>query len=413
MKYKFVIVGGGIAGGKAVEGVRQVDEQGDIVLVTQEPHRPYQRPPLSKKYLRSEAGLDKVYLEDAEFYKEKNVEVIQSAKVARLQPDQNSIMLNDGRSFEYEKLLLATGGRPRRLPIPGSELDNVLTLRTIEDSDRIRYLTGNDNSPVLVMGGSFIGAEVSASLSQLGADVIEIFPESRLLENIVPEEMSDFLQSMYEDHGIRVIPGTVCERLEKDGDILKASLDNGETLQVGSVVMGVGIQLNTELAKKAGLRMREKDQSVEVDEFLRTSDPDIYAAGDIAAWPDQTFEKRLRVEHWDVARAQGLQAGRNMAGAQEAYTTLPYFFSDLFDLSFEVWGNLSDWDQTVMRGTLSSGSFAVFYFDQGSLVGVLAVGRPDEEREPMQSLVKERAKYDEVAEQLQNEEMELDKLPVS
>ena len=220
------------------------------------------------------------------------------------------------------------------------------------------------------------------------------------------EELSTFLQVKYEANGVRILAGTKPDRLEGNGKVERVKLDNGETLDVELVVMGVGIRLDTELARDAGLKLGEKG-AVVVDEYLRTSDPNIYAAGDIAAWPDPTFGKRLRVEHWDVARRQGLRAGRNMAGEEKFYTTLPYFFSDLFDFSFEVWGDLTTWDQTVLRGTLEGGSFALYYFDRGRMVGVLAAGRPDEERKPMQVLVKARPPHEDVADKLSDEGVDL------
>jgi NADPH-dependent 2,4-dienoyl-CoA reductase/sulfur reductase-like enzyme len=186
----------------------------------------------------------------------------------------------------------------------------------------------------------------------------------------------------------------------------RVELDNDETLSVDLVVMGVGINLNTTLARMAGLDLNDQG-AVLVNGALQTSDPDIYAAGDIAAWPSFTFGKRLRLEHWNVARGQGLRAGRNMAGEEEGYTALPYFFSDLFDLSFEVWGDLAAWDQTVLRGSLEEGSFAYYYFDRGKIVGVLAVDRPEEERKPMQGLVRARVLYEDLASRLQDERVEL------
>jgi NADPH-dependent 2,4-dienoyl-CoA reductase/sulfur reductase-like enzyme len=320
--------------------------------------------------------------------------------------DARQVELDDGRTLEYEKLLLATGGRARLLPLPGADLENVFTLRTIEDAQHIRQAAG-DGKRALVLGGSFIGAEVSASLAQMGLQVTEIFPESRLLELIVPPEVSEHLGALYDERGVSVLPGVVAERLEGDGRVERAVLDNGETLGVDLVVMGVGIELNTDLARKAGIDVREDDGAILVDGTLRTSDPNVYAAGDIAAWPDGTFDRQLRVEHWDVARRQGLRAGRNMAGDEKPYTALPYFFSDLFDLSFEVWGDLSNWDRTVLRGSLEESSFAYYYFERGQLTGVLAVGRPDAERAPMQSLVEARPPYDEVAGGLQDEGVDL------
>jgi NADPH-dependent 2,4-dienoyl-CoA reductase/sulfur reductase-like enzyme len=218
--------------------------------------------------------------------------------------------------------------------------------------------------------------------------------------------LSAYLGATYAEHGVRILPGTVAERLEGDGVLARAVLSSGATLDVDLAVMGVGIRLNTELARDAGLEMGERG-AVLVDETLRTSDPDIYAAGDIAAWPDPTFNKRLRVEHWDVAFRQGLRAGRNMAGAVRPYTTLPYFFSDLFDLSYEAWGELSAWDRTVLRGSLESGSYAFYYFYEGRMVGVLAENRPDKERKPMQALVKARPAYDDVASALCDESADL------
>jgi NADPH-dependent 2,4-dienoyl-CoA reductase/sulfur reductase-like enzyme len=404
--YKYVIIGGGIAGGRACEGIRQIDEDGSILLVTREQHPPYERPPLSKSYLRDESGLARVYLRGSDFYDEKNVEILKGLDALHINPAQHQVLCDGGVVLDYKKLLLATGGRAIELDIPGKDLENVFTLRTIEDSEAIREAGGNDKK-ALVLGGSFIGSEAAASLAQMGTEVIQIFPEARILERIVPEEVSDHITALYQRHGVRIQPGTVTKSLEGDEYIQKAVLDNGERLDIDLMVMGVGIQLNTELAVESGLRVREEDNAIVVDEYLRTSDPDIYAAGDVAAWPDPTFNQRLRVEHWDVARRQGRQAGRNMAGEKESYTALPYFFSDLFDLSFEVWGNLSKWDQTVTRGTMESGSFAVYYFEEDRLNGVLSVNRPDEERKPMQSLVKARCAFREIAENLQDENASL------
>jgi len=407
--YKYVIIGGGIAGGRACEGIRKVDGEGSVALVTQEPHRPYERPPLSKKYLRDEVSLERVYLQEAAYYEEHDVDLIQGVAAVALDIDERMIELKDGRVLEYERLLLATGGQALRLPLPGSDLENVFTLRTIEDSERIRRVASGGKQ-ALVMGGSFIGAEVTASLIQMGLQVTEIFPESRLLELIVPPEVSEHLNALYEKRGARVLPGVVADGLEGNRQVERATLNNGETLDVDLVVMGVGIELNTTLAREAGLDVREEDGAILVDEMLRTNDPHVYAAGDIAAWPDATFDERLRVEHWDVARRQGLRAGRNMAGEEKPYTALPYFFSDLFDLSFEVWGNLSSWDRTVLRGSLEKGSFAYYYFDQALLTGVLAVGRPDAERNPMQSLVEARPPYGDVADDLWEEDVDLAEL---
>jgi len=403
--YKYVIVGGGLAGGHAAGAIRQVDSAGPLILVTQEPWKPYQRPPLSKAYLQGKAGRDKVFFRDPEFYQQNEIQVLTGVRATVLEPENHVLSLGDGRLLSYEKLLLATGGTAWRLPIPGNDLQRVFTLRTIEDSEGIRAAAG-PGKRALVLGGSFIGSEVAASLAMLGTEVTLAFRDSRVLESLAPPELSEALHALYDKHGVRILPGTVARSLEGDRAVRRALLENDELLEIDLVVMGTGIRLNTGLAREAGLEMGERD-AVMVDEHLRTSNPDVYAAGDIASWPDPTFGRR-RVEHWDVAKNQGQRAGRNMAGEEEPYTTLPYFFSDIFDLSFEVWGNLASWQRVVLRGDLDEGSFAFYYFDaDGRLTGVLASERPDEERKPMQALVRQRPTYDQVGEELRSERTDL------
>ncbi|MGD2164729.1 MAG: FAD-dependent oxidoreductase [Anaerolineae bacterium] len=411
-RYDYVIVGGGLAGQRAAKGVRKVDAGGSLAVITREPHVPYERPPLSKGYLMGKEGLDQVYLESASWYDEMDVRLIQEVSVTSVDAEGHTLDLEGGSMGQaqlgYGKLLLATGGRAWRLPLPGSDLDNVFTLRTIEDSDAIRA-AAEDADRALVLGGSFVGSEVTASLTQIGVDVAMVFPESRLLERVVPKAFSEFLHDTFQSHGVRIVHGTTADRLEGDGAVERAVLDNGEMLEVDMVVMGVGIRLNTELTETAGLRLGDRGEVI-VDEYLRTSDPDIYAAGDIAAWPDPTFGTRLRVEHWDVARRQGLRAGRNMAGERKPYESLPYFFSDMFDLSFEAWGNLDSWDRTVTRGQLGSSRFMLFYFDQGTMVGVLTVGRLGDARSVIPKLVKAGLDYGDVTDALENEQIDLSTL---
>jgi 3-phenylpropionate/trans-cinnamate dioxygenase ferredoxin reductase subunit len=408
--YKYIIIGGGLAGQRAAQGIRKVDIEGTAALVTAEPHVPYERPPLSKGYLMGKEGLDVAYLKDDAWYHENGIALMKDLRVTGVDAGAHTVALGDGQELTYQRLLLATGGHARRLPLPGADLDNVFTLRTIEDSDAIRA-AAEDTEQALVLGGSFIGSEVAASLTEMGVAVTMVFPDSRLLERVLPEPFSDFLHGKFEGQGVRILNGTTPERLEGDGVVDRAVLSSGETLQVDLVVMGVGIRLNTELAEGAGLELTERGEVV-VDEYLCTSDPDIYAAGDIAAWPDPTFERRLRVEHWDVARRQGLRAGRNMAGEQKPYTAPPYFFSDMFDLSFEVWGNLMSWDRTVLRGELGGPSYKLFYFDGRKLVGVLTVGTLGDARKVIPQLVKARLLYDDVAQALRDEGVHLSALIV-
>ena len=408
-QYRYVIVGGGLAGGKACQGIREEDPEGSIVLISEEDHPPYHRPPLSKGFLKNEAGLEKVYLQGEDNFQEMDVDLILGQAVTAISTDENSITMENGVKIEYHKLLLATGGRAISLPLWGSDLDQMFTLRTIEDSRAIKQAAG-EASRALVMGGSFIGAEVAASLAQMGLEVIEIFPEDRLLEHVVPEELSQFLEERFSKNKIRVLSNTVAEGLEGEQSVQRVALDNGEHIPVDFVVMGVGIKLNSELAVEAGLEVDDEDGSVVVDSFLKTSDQDIYAAGDLTVWPDPRSENMIHAEHWDVARQQGLTAGRNLGGGKLKYSSLPYFFSDVLDLSFEVWGTLDGWDETVRRGKLEDGSAAYFYFRDGQLTGVLAVNRPEGEREAMKTLPAGGPAYHRVAEKLRDETFDLQQL---
>jgi NAD(P)H-nitrite reductase large subunit len=329
--YTYVIIGGGLAGQRAADGIRKVDPDGSIALVMDEPQLPYERPALSKGYLAGKEGLDHVIIKGEDYYVENQIEVLQGARAAKLDPTARQVTLDDGRALGYKTLLLATGGRAWRLPIPGADLNGVFTLRTIENAQSIQN-AAEAGKQAVVVGGSFIGSEVASSLAQLGLSVTMVFPESRLLARVVPDELSAFLHAKYAANNVRMLTGTEPECIEGSGKAERVALTRGDALDANLVVMGVGIRLNTELAREAGLEIGAQG-AVVVDQYLRTSAPGIYAAGDIANWPDPTFGKRLRVEHWDVARRHGIRAGRNMAGEEKPYTALPYFFSDLFDLA--------------------------------------------------------------------------------
>ncbi len=407
-RYQYLIIGGGIAGERAAEGIRKVDRAGSLALVAGEPHMPYDRPPLSKGYLTGQEGLEKVYLRPDEFYAQNDIAVLRGVRAERLDAAAHRVELADGQVLGYEKLLLATGGTARTLAIPGAELPGVFTLRTLADGEAIRA-AARPGKRALVVGGSFIGAEAAAALAMRGLAVEVVFPTGRLLEKVLPGEVSAWLHEHYAAHGVRLLPGRRPARLEGKAHIERAVLDDGATLEADLLVAGIGIVPDTALARAAGLALDERG-AVLVDEFLHTSDPSIYAAGDIANWPDPTFQKRLRVEHWDVARQQGLRAGRNMAGEAKPYTAVPYFYSDLFDIALEAWGDLSPWETTVLRGPLDSGRFYLFYFAQGRLGGVLAANPGDEERKLLPALVRGRGAYGEIAERLRDPAVDLNAL---
>jgi 3-phenylpropionate/trans-cinnamate dioxygenase ferredoxin reductase subunit len=383
--FKYVIVGGGLAAARACEGIRELDSEGSIAVLAAEGHLPYVRPPLSKAYLRGKRPRAKLFAHDEVWYRDRNVTVMMGAEATRITRRSRRVTVADGDSVGYEELLLATGGRAWRLPLSGADLPGVCTLRTMDDCDAIRA-AARKSTQVLVVGGSFIGCEVTASFTQMGVPVTMCFMEEYPLQAVVPPELGRLVQSLLETGGARVIPATRPERIEGSGRAERVQLEHGHLVETDLVIMGVGIRLNTQLARDAELDLTELS-GVVVDEHLRTSDPHIYAAGDIAAWPDPISGQRARVEHWDVARTQGLCAGRNMAGAGEVYRILPYFFSDILDLSFEAWGSLAKADRILVRGSLANRSGAYWYVRGGRLAGVLAIGRPEVERDAMQSLV--------------------------
>lgn len=386
---KYLVVGGGLAAARACEGIRELDASGSIAIITAEPHIPYHRPPLSKAYLRGERPLSKVFVQAEAYYRDHNITVYTDAEATRITRRSRRVTLANGESIGYEELLLATGGRAWRLPLTGVDLPGVFTLRTLDDCDAIRQ-AARAAKQVLVIGGSFIGCEVAASLSQMGVPVTVCFLEDYPLQAVVPEELGRHVQALLEARGVTVIPGTRPERIEGAERAERVQLENDQVVEVDLVIMGVGIRLNTQIARDAELDLTDLS-GVVVDEHLRTSDPHIYAAGDIAAWPDPTAGERTRVEHWDVAYNQGYCAGRNMAGAGETYDTLPYFFSDILELSFEAWGNLNRPDRVITRGSLQHGAVTYWYVRGDRIAGALAIGLPDADREPTQALISGRA----------------------
>jgi NADPH-dependent 2,4-dienoyl-CoA reductase/sulfur reductase-like enzyme len=396
--YKYVLVGGGVASQKAAEAIRARDAEGSILIVAGEHHLPYQRPPLSKVYLLRARPADLVYVKGEEYYAANRIDVWRGADCATIDGAQHLLSVGDGRQVTYGKLLVATGASPWVPPIPGADLPGIYTLATIEDADAIRE-AAPAGARALVVGGGFIGSEVAASLVQRGLSVAMAFMEKGLQQRIAPADLSAHLARMYTERGVRLIPECAVKRFLGDGHVQQAELSSGELLPVDLVVMGAGVRPNSAIARLAGLTM-EANGGVTVDDHLRTSDPDVYAAGDVASWPDRTFGKRMRVEHLDVARRQGTTAGANMAGADEVYSALPYFFTSLFDLAMEVWGDLSRWDTTIRRGEFEGSRFAIFYFSEGLMVAAMAGRGSEEERRLLPLIVAARPTLNQVGSRL-------------
>jgi NADPH-dependent 2,4-dienoyl-CoA reductase/sulfur reductase-like enzyme len=358
---KYLIVGSCQAGDAAARAIREVDPEGSILMVTADRHAPYKRPPLSKG-LWFGRPVDRVFIHNS--YQQLRIKVLLNTEIVSLDPEGHVAVDREGNSYKYQKLLLATGGRPRVLPFGEG---HIVYLRTLDDYFRIRGLADAKKS-FLVIGGGFIGGEIAAALNIVGCPVTMIFPEKGILERILPQSISSFVTDYYRSKGIQIITEDVPTALDRDGDRLVVTTGAGQRIMVDGIVAGIGLVPNVELAAGAGLAV---DNGIAVDELCCTSNPDIYAAGDVAYFYAPALGKRIRVEHEDNAVTQGQHAGRNMAGMQQPYHHLPYFYSDLFDLGWEAVGDLdprletfADWREPNREG-------AIFYLAEGRVRGVL------------------------------------------
>jgi 3-phenylpropionate/trans-cinnamate dioxygenase ferredoxin reductase subunit len=379
---KYVIVGGGLAGASAVEGIRELDKEGSITLVTREPELPYHRPPLSKDFLRGETPQADIYVHDDNFYRENHVTLLTGHEATALDAKAKTVQLDNGDTLHYERLLLATGSGSRHLDTPGGDLPGVHYLRTLADSQKLKGEIRAGRQVVLI-GTGFIGVEVAASATQMGAAVTMLGMEHQVWEMFGPQ-VAAFITTLLQGHGIKIVGGDSVASIERSGDKLQVHSKGGHTLSGDLVLAGVGATPNTSLAEQAGLKMAQR--GVDVNQYLQSSDPDIYVAGDIAAFDSAVYGRKLRIEHWDVAQNSGKQAGRNLAGANEEYTVLPYFFSDEFDVTMEYVGNTRDWDEIIVRGDPTQKPFTVLYVKDDHIVAALFINNSDDV-EPAKKLI--------------------------
>jgi 3-phenylpropionate/trans-cinnamate dioxygenase ferredoxin reductase component len=376
--YKYVIVGAGLAGASAVEGIRERDRQGSILLLGAEPDLPYDRPPLSKQLWTGGKSVAEITLHDEAFYKTNGVEVRLGTEVTQVDPAAHVVRDRQGNAYGYERLLLATGGTPRRLNIPGGDLDGISYYRSLEHYRRLRGVTAAGKA-ALVIGGGFIGSEMAASLRANNLGVTMIFPSAWLVSRVFPEPLGRYLTEQYRAKGVEVLAGDEPASIRREGEAYVTRTRAGREIRTDLIVAGIGITPNLALAQSAGL---STGNGVIVNEFLQTSAPDIFAAGDIALFPEAGFGPR-RLEHWDNAVTGGKHAGRNMAGALEPFTYLPFFFSDLFEFGYEAVGDIdsrlttfADWQEENKTGV-------VYYLDGDRLRGAMMCnvwGKVDEAR---------------------------------
>lgn len=358
-RYRYLLIGSGMAADAAVKGIREIDPDGTIGIIGEESHPPYARPPLSKKLWQGKP-LESVWLGTEEM----GSVLHRERRVVSLDPVNREVRDDQGETYVYERLLLATGGAPRRLQTGG---EGIIYFRTLDDYQRLRRISDEEGKSV-VIGGGFIGSEIAAALAMNNQEVTLIFPDKGVGSRLFPADLADFITGYYREKGVEVLTGeTVSEVVGQSSNNIVV-LKSGRRLSVKGVVAGLGITPNTRLAAEAGLPV---GNGIEVDELLRTGSPDVFAAGDVASFVSPVLGKRVRLEHEDAALSMGRQAGRNMAGAAEPYHYLPFFYSDMFDLGYEAVGLLdsrletvADWSEPYRKGV-------VYYIDNKRVRGVL------------------------------------------
>jgi 3-phenylpropionate/trans-cinnamate dioxygenase ferredoxin reductase component len=385
----FVIVGASLAGAKAAETLRAEGFDGPLVLVGAEDERPYERPPLSKDYLRGEVDREKVYVHPEGFYAEHDIELRLGRTAVSLNTAARELALDDGKRLRYDRLLLTIGAEPRRLSIPGGELDGILYLRSVADCDALRGRLDRGGR-VVVIGAGWIGSEVAASARQRGLEVTVIDPLTVPLERVLGTEVGVVYRDLHLDHGVQMLHGTGVEAFEGANAVERVRTTDGRELDCDFVVVGVGVQPRTGLAAQAGLAV---DNGILVDEHLQTAAPGVFVAGDAANAQHPFYGERIRVEHWANALHQGPVAARAMLGEADVYDRLPYFFSDQYEVGMEYAGFARSWDRVVFRGDPATREFIAFWLTGDRVVAGMNVNAWDV-IDPIQRLIRERVAVD-------------------
>ena len=375
---KYVLLGGGmVAGYAAKELVERELKAGELTILSAENSIPYERPPLSKSFLAGKDSEESIRINNDGFYREHGIEIKLNCEVAGVDAGRKTVHLQSGEDVGFEKLIVATGARPKRLNVHGSNLSEIYYLRSVEDSKNIRTRAGSAKRAVVV-GGGFIAMEVTAVLAQKGIETAMLLREDRIWKRFFTPSMSSFFENYYSARGVRFIKQANVTELRGDNAVKSVALAGGQTVACDMVVAGIGVSPVVEPVANSGLQAND---GVVVNEYLETSVDGIYAAGDVASYHDTLFDKRRRVEHWDNAVSQGQHCARALLGERTAFVHVPYFFSDVFDLSYEFWGDPSDADQTVERGDLSTSSFSVWWLRPKQIIAEFTMNRPDEERD--------------------------------
>ncbi len=380
----FVIVGGGLTSAKAAQALREEGFDGRIVLIAAEPDPPYERPPLSKEYLRGESDRDNTHVHPEGFYEQHDIELLLGQTVAGVTADRRLVVMDGRESIRFDRLLLATGAEPRHLTVPGAELDGIYELRDLQDATAIGQRIAQGGK-LLVIGAGWIGAEVAASARQKGLEVTIVEQGTLPLERVLGPQVGRVYREIHLDHGVELLTDAHLDAFEGNGSAERARLVDGRLIECDFVVVGIGVTPRTQLAAHAGLDVAN---GIVVDERLETSVPGIFAAGDVANVPHPLFG-RLRVEHWANALHQGPAAARNVLGRGEAYERVPYFFSDQYDVGMEYSGHASARERLIFRGDPDSREFIAFWLDGERVVAGMNVNVWDVS-EPIQALIASR-----------------------
>lgn len=365
--YDYMIVGGGLAGASAVEGIRELDAACSILLIGEEGHLPYDRPPLSKKLWFGKQQVEEIFLHDRAFYDTHAVTLALGATAAHLDSGKKTITTESGEIYGYGKLLLATGCKARTLDIHGSDLDGICYFRNLDDYLRTRDVAAEGKSAV-VIGGGFIGSELAAALNINKLHVTMIFPGALLCDRVLPDYLGRAVQQRYQEKGVRILAADKPVSFSRNATQFITRTEKGETIASDIVIVGVGVIPEMKLAKSGGL---EAGDGIVVNEYLEASRPDIYAAGDNAFFPYRALGQAMRIEHWDNALNQGKWAGRNMAGAHEPFTYQPYFFSDLFEFGYEATGEVDSRLETFADWQKENDTGVIYYLRDGKVRGVM------------------------------------------
>ncbi|MDQ3867617.1 MAG: NAD(P)/FAD-dependent oxidoreductase [Actinomycetota bacterium] len=391
-RFELVIVGGGLTAARAIKSYRDADGGGGIALISRESVLPYHRPALSKRYLRGETGVP--FVEDDAFYRDHDVEVVLETAVSAVDPRTRSIETSGG-DLRFTKLLIASGATPRRLNVPGAGLEGVHTLRTLHDSDRIRRAAGGAERAVVV-GGGFIGMEVAASLRQLGLAVTLIHLGDGLFDQLGSSQLSDQLLALYHEHGVDVLLEQEVARFGGDARLEYVEAKSGHCVEADLAVVGVGVVPNVDFVEASGFAL---ENGVGVNGRFETEAEGVYAAGDVANFYDPLYGRRRRIEHWSNANYQGTEVGRILAGRAGGYDVVSSFFSEVFGITINVFGDTSRADESSAEGSLGS-AFLASFGEAGRLVGAISVGQTEEFETLIKDLIAERAPTDALTREL-------------